>query len=559
MYILTASLFLFVVFLSMFKVSDYDVWFHLKTGEQVLKTLSIPGYDTFSHTAPGHPWIAQEWLFGVLIYLFYWAGGYAALTIYKVLFTFLTSAVIYAHLLKRKVDVYIAFHAVLLVAIFMSWRLLERPEMIFYLFISIYILLLEDFRLGTRKRALWALPAIMLFWVNIQYTALIGLVATGAYLADTLFGAVFESDQARRAQRLKDFRFLLLIFAFVAATLLLNPNTYQSYTFPFTITKEIKMFAINEFNPPNWGAHSLFFISFGASAAIILLNAKRASAAHLLIFAALSYAAFKHMRNITLWAVATVPFMAIYLNALKERAALSRAGQSLGGVLKAPLLLWLSLAVILSVSYYKIGFLMKSGWWGAGVSDRLFPVKAIRFMEENGIKGNMYNTYSLGGYMIWSAWPESRVFIDGRADLYGEVRIKKILTEERFEDFLDAFAFDFAVVAYSDSDKERFLEPEAVARMALVYWDDAAMLFVRRTPETAALIEKYEYRSIKPADASYRMTELSRALLIELQRNIMDDPKGWRNHKMLADVYTAIGEAGKAKEASDMAKRNSGM
>ena len=33
---------------------------------------------------------------------------------------------------------------------------------------------------------------------------------------------------------------------------------------------------------------------------------------------------------------------------------------------------------------------------------------------------NMFNTYRWGGYLIWRLYPHYRVFIDGRADLYGD-------------------------------------------------------------------------------------------------------------------------------------------
>jgi hypothetical protein len=34
------------------------------------------------------------------------------------------------------------------------------------------------------------------------------------------------------------------------------------------------------------------------------------------------------------------------------------------------------------------------------------------------------NDYDWGGYLIWRLYPENRVFIDGRADVYGDVLMK---------------------------------------------------------------------------------------------------------------------------------------
>ena len=32
----------------------------------------------------------------------------------------------------------------------------------------------------------------------------------------------------------------------------------------------------------------------------------------------------------------------------------------------------------------------------------------------------MFNDYNWGGYLIWRLFPERKVFIDGRADVYGD-------------------------------------------------------------------------------------------------------------------------------------------
>ena len=45
------------------------------------------------------------------------------------------------------------------------------------------------------------------------------------------------------------------------------------------------------------------------------------------------------------------------------------------------------------------------------------PAKAMKFIRQSGLKGNMLNDYTFGGYLIWSA-PERKVFVDGRGDVF---------------------------------------------------------------------------------------------------------------------------------------------
>jgi len=48
-----------------------------------------------------------------------------------------------------------------------------------------------------------------------------------------------------------------------------------------------------------------------------------------------------------------------------------------------------------------------------------YPTKAIQTILATSPEGNMFNSYNWGGYLIWKL-PKYPVFIDGRADLYGE-------------------------------------------------------------------------------------------------------------------------------------------
>src|SRR4051812_41771657 len=64
------------------RFSDPDMWWHLKTGEIICNTHSIPGVDVFSYTAAGHAWTAQEWLSELTIYGAYRLCGYAGLMLW---------------------------------------------------------------------------------------------------------------------------------------------------------------------------------------------------------------------------------------------------------------------------------------------------------------------------------------------------------------------------------------------------------------------------------------------------------------------------------------------
>jgi len=67
-------------------ITNYDYWWHLKTGALILEAKEVPRADPFSFTAKGEPWVDHEWLFQVASYLRHVALGPAVLVALKALF-----------------------------------------------------------------------------------------------------------------------------------------------------------------------------------------------------------------------------------------------------------------------------------------------------------------------------------------------------------------------------------------------------------------------------------------------------------------------------------------
>src|SRR5574337_51520 len=66
----------FIVWFSFLRpVGLVDFWWHLKTGEIIVTTRSIPTADLFSFTCAGRPFILQNWLVELIYYGTYRTGG----------------------------------------------------------------------------------------------------------------------------------------------------------------------------------------------------------------------------------------------------------------------------------------------------------------------------------------------------------------------------------------------------------------------------------------------------------------------------------------------------
>ena len=77
--LLIAILFMAIFTMAVRVPTDTDTWWHLRSGEYIVRTRSIPRHDVFSHTVAGKSWIDHGWLAQIAIYVLYAAFGYAGL------------------------------------------------------------------------------------------------------------------------------------------------------------------------------------------------------------------------------------------------------------------------------------------------------------------------------------------------------------------------------------------------------------------------------------------------------------------------------------------------
>jgi hypothetical protein len=99
-----------------------------------------------------------------------------------------------------------------------------------------------------------------------------------------------------------------------------------------------------------------------------------------------------------------------------------------------------------------------------------FPVDGANFISRNYPDARVFNEYAWGGYLIYENWPQMKVFIDGRADLHGD-----LLTEYEvvwavspgWDQILDKYDID-VVIFGTNSDLARVLRTDARWREAFV-------------------------------------------------------------------------------------------
>jgi hypothetical protein len=180
--VLFVTLFLYLSF-SVGKglLNDADTGYHIRAGEYMLNTFSIPRNDLFSFLTPSLPWTAHEWLSEVIMALVHKPLGLTGVVVF---FSFLVSLVyclLFRMIRKNEGNIIIAVLLVLLVMASSTLHWLARPHIFSLLLIVIWYYLIDAFEYR-QKNYLSLLPPIMLLWVNLHGGFITGFILIVIYL-----------------------------------------------------------------------------------------------------------------------------------------------------------------------------------------------------------------------------------------------------------------------------------------------------------------------------------------------------------------------------------------
>jgi hypothetical protein len=163
----------------------------------------------------------------------------------------------------------------------------------------------------------------------------------------------------------------------------------------------------------------------------------------------------------------------------------------------------------------------KFGWaLKPGVSDDWvtpwYPSKAVAFMKENRLQPPMYNYYTWGGFLIFKAYPDYKVFVDGRAldDDLMLIADRILKASPEWKQALDTYGINFILVPliYRESGDIVPLVESLVKDpdWELVFMDFNSALYVRNAPQNRAVISRYR---MDKNDVNRKIVEIEDNLL----------------------------------------------
>ncbi|MBI4786625.1 MAG: hypothetical protein HY782_06225 [Chloroflexi bacterium] len=463
----TAILLIALVVMATREIADPDFWWHLRTGQFILETGTVPHGDIFSYTNAGRPWVTHEWLSEVLIYALYRLGSYPALILTFSAIVALSFALVF---FRSKGQPYIAAFAVLLAALASAPTWGVRPQIISLLLTSVFLFVLEKHRgenkgddvddhmgehkgdhIGDHKGDhkgrpyVWVLVPLMLLWVNLHSGFALGLALIAIYLFGEIADHIFTPTPPH--SHTPNFppspilphshtpRTLALVLLACLLVVPLNPNGATMYIYPFeTLGSRAMQAYIQEWFSPDFHQiewQPFAWLVFGTLAAVAL-SGKRTSVTRVTLLAVFGYAGLRSARLIPIFALIAAPILAEHLWSILETRGWTAALQSRARVSRGMSFVnWLLLLVIVLAAALRVGMVIGNQ---TAAERAKFPAAAVDFLQarRGGVTPPLlYNAYGWGGYLIWRLYPEQRVFIDGRADVYGDAFMEEFLTAWR--------------------------------------------------------------------------------------------------------------------------------
>ena len=518
-----ALLLVALLFLTITTIADPDVWFHLALGREVVESGTLPRADIFSFTAAGREWISSGWLSSVLLHLAFSAGsgpdaffGPSGGGLVLVVFVVMGGVFLAIHFVSLRHGAPGGVMALLLLASALGsyMRYNPRPDLFSQALTGIVLLLMVTApRTGPAWR-LWALPALFALWPNLHAGFMVGLLPVAVCLTLEMWRWHSEGRPDPRVNIAG--RMAPMALCFVAW--MANPygpritalagKIAEIPEVTWSVYEWMPLVTLPGYNLP-WPMYAGLLALAALAVAALGMNARaRAGGADparhpavplwvwvtLVLFTVL---ALYQRRQAGILAIAVPALLAPHLGALD---AWFNRRRVVPPVIVA--------AAALVICGMKVAGTLE--WGGAGMPEigrncRALPCATTEFLAANPPPGNMFNSYGIGGYLLYHLAPRTKVFIDGRLDVYDHATWRDLLDAQEkpaaLPDIIARHDLRTFVVDIREWDTvPNHIAPrlDAMPGMRLVHFDDNEAVFVRATPESAAYAEAHGLRFMNP-------------------------------------------------------------
>ncbi len=548
-----------------FKIMDRDFWWHIKAGEILLNTQQMIVTDPFAYARAGMAYLAtHEWLAQIILYCVYNTGGFVGIILFRGVIA--TASIGLLYLLAKKPRIAYTLLAVWAVVI-TKGSYLERPQLFTFILFAAFILLAFRFLdAGSERVRRWICAAFIgleILWVNMHGgAALLGCALVTFLFLQTGWTYIFASTK-------EHLRTVLLLFGtlvLMAIALILPPNGIGTIHYIVQLLSDQTIAFIAEWQPRTLGLYVRELWPFFVLGVAALWIGRRHWAFNTLLLLATAYLsrqAFRHEILFVFASIATCFYQLDRSERMERVWAWMDARRRLVTIVTLIGILLLShIAVVRSY-----GFERQDNLFGFGQFD--LARGAYDFIEREKITGNMFNTYGIGGYLIYRGYPDRKVFIDGRNVDYGFDYMAHAyaagVNPERWKELTDKYNITHAIVDY-DAIKQPDRLPysfhlDTNPDWVPVYVDDWTTVYLKRTADNQPLIDRLAYTYVDATTLQFHSDfpdakgMAREQLATELRRVQTDNPQGIKATMALAKIALTDGRLDEAKMLVNTARK----
>lgn len=549
-------LFLLIFIFSLRPVENYDFWFHILGGKLILETGKLPTIDTLSHSAYGTTAIPYEWLAQVTLFTFYNAFGARAIQLLTALL-----ATTFIFIFRRILTDY--FQLSFLPRLILSGSLylltfdfwVERPQSFAYvLFIATSYLIFRG--ISKNSKALWLTLPLTWIWTNLHASVVLELLLLGTLCG--LFLLQYFRSKTRHGIDGEIVKRLGLFLCLNTIITILPPLGFGVYKLLWLFFEKRTFISrvIDEWLPLSIYPTRFFLYSALCALTLILVSLciwqskLRARLLLWLPFVPFVVLPFTGIRHIPFGAPSLLFFFAFVLASIDQ-------------VLQTKLS---KLSAVLAVVVLIVFILL--GWWNRQVVTgviRDYPSQAAEFVRHN-LKGNMFNEYSVGGYLLYQLYPTHKVFIDGRTDMYLPkvlpdyigITDRKFVSDQAFIAYWDELVAHYQI-SYALLPTRAFNVWRRLGRQLathenwkLVYWDDVSWIFVHLDEKNDNLVSKLAVTAATPYSKSLYQPGARAEAKMEYERMNQIVPSGVSTNA-LGYIFLEEGNLPEAKKMFEQA------
>ena len=457
------------------RFNDPDMWWHLKTGQIIWTTHTIPTTDLFSYTTNHHAWVPHEWLSQTLIYGAYRLGGYSGLMLWVCFFAAILLIAGYALCTLYSKNSKVGFLGAIMLWFCSTIGFSIRPQMIGYLLLVVELLLIH---LGRTRNRRWffCLPLLFAIWVNCHGSFFLGFCLLGLFLFCSFFhfrrGSLVSSRWDARYRRA-----LAWSMALSGAALFLNPVGIRQVLYPLNtmLAQPIVLSQVEEWKPLLFNdLRGLGFLAIlGCVLLLLVLRHSEIFLDELLLLAVGAELAINHQRMIFAFGILAAPVVSRLLSTLWDGYNADQDRPALNAGL-----------IALSVLGMVWGFPNRQNL--VQQVDAGNPVKAVEFIKTHPLPGRMLNEFNYGGYLIWAV-PQYPVFVDSRNDVYEwagvlDEFVKWATLQSNPNTLLNQYGVDFCLL---DRASPMAHVLPLMQGWKTIYSDDRSVIFERVSPSNA--------------------------------------------------------------------------